>query len=195
MRPWQRKAGRSQSAQREAMGHVSGRSAVISPDGRYRYSLERQLREGVARRIVWVMLNPSKADHYRDDATLRRVIWFSARYGCPCGAIEVVNLYAWRSTPSDGLTAAEALGFDVIGPENDHHILRAFKRAEQSMGMVVFAWGAHELAGARVEAVRALARVAGIERVHCLARTKEGAPSHPLRLRSDLSFQPWEPIT
>lgn len=71
------------------------RGAVISDDGRYRYRLWRTWAPELPR-MAWIMLNPSTADAEVDDPTIRRCVGFAKREGC--GGIEVVNLYAYRST-------------------------------------------------------------------------------------------------
>ena len=48
-------------------------AAVLSPCGRYRYTLERAWAPN-PRYLMWVMLNPSTADATQDDATIRRCI-------------------------------------------------------------------------------------------------------------------------
>ncbi len=63
--------------------------AEISPCGRYRYRLGRAW--GPApRTMMFVMLNPSTADAYEDDPTIRRCVSFAKREGCT--GIDVVNL-------------------------------------------------------------------------------------------------------
>lgn len=62
------------------------RSAVVSPDGRYRYLLERRWGNGPA--IVWVMLNPSMADATVDDPTIRRVVSFSRTAPSHVGGVQ-----------------------------------------------------------------------------------------------------------
>src|SRR5262249_32293760 len=106
------------------------RGAVISGDGRYRYSLTR--RWGRGPRALWIMLNPSRADREVDDPTIRRCIGFSGSWGY--GAMEVVNLYALR-TPEPRLLRRHP---DPVGPENDGWITRASRRATE----IVLAWGA-----------------------------------------------------
>jgi hypothetical protein len=73
----------------------SGRGALLSEDGRYRYRLWR-LWDDLAPVMVWVMLNPSTADADLDDPTIRKCIGFAKanRHG----GIIVVNLFAWRAT-------------------------------------------------------------------------------------------------
>lgn len=55
------------------------RWATVSDCGRYRYTLGRRWAEGSL--LLWLLLNPSTADHRRDDATARVVEGFSRRLG------------------------------------------------------------------------------------------------------------------
>lgn len=74
------------------------RSAVVSDCGRYRYRLDR-IWDTALPAVTFIMLNPSTADASNDDATIRRLAGtngFARRWGC--GALIVVNLYAWRAT-------------------------------------------------------------------------------------------------
>ena len=66
------------------------REAIISPCASYRYRLERSWDDSLPW-ITWVMLNPSTADASVDDATIRRVVGFSRKFGA--GAAWVVNLF------------------------------------------------------------------------------------------------------
>jgi hypothetical protein len=52
-------------------------SALISPDGMYRYKLLRGW--GIGPRVMWIMLNPSTADASVDDRTIERCTMFSVR--------------------------------------------------------------------------------------------------------------------
>ena len=58
--------------------------AVFSPDFLHRYFLRRELRvdlDAQHRRIVFVMLNPSTADHTNNDPTVTRCINFATGWG------------------------------------------------------------------------------------------------------------------
>ena len=61
-----------------------------------------------------IMLNPSTADADQDDSTIRRLIGFAKRWGN--GVLNVVNLYAYRSTDRGALINVS----DPVGPDNDH---------------------------------------------------------------------------
>jgi hypothetical protein len=161
-------------------------SAYITPDGRYRYHLRRQLADDpTAPAMVFIMLNPSTADATTDDATIRRCKGFAEREGY--GALEVVNLFAWRATDPQELRTVP----DPVGPDNDRHILAAATRA----GTVVAGWGAYVLSLGMVGAER-VGWVAGkLERAGvqlcCLGISGAGQPRHPLMLRADAPLQPW----
>ncbi len=143
------------------------RSAVFSSDGLYRYRLIR--RWGSGRTVLFVCHNPSVAGKDIDDPTAVRMMRFAWFWGYD--GVLVGNLGARVSTdPSDLVGIA-----DPIGPENDTHL----EDMSKSASLRIVAWGAGMLS----EDVRARAVLALLSKhgdVHCLARTKEGFPRHPL---------------
>ena len=146
------------------------RAARFDASGAYRYSLTRRWRRG-APRVAFVLLNPSTADGRRDDPTIRRCIGFARQWGF--GALEVVNLFAFRATHPLLLRAAG----HPIGAENDRYLRAAQRRAEK----VIAAWGIHGSWHERdAEVLRLLAR--GGTPVECLGLTKAGHPRHVLYL-------------
>lgn len=124
------------------------------------------------RRIVFVMLNPSTADAFKLDNTVTKCVQFAQRW--QGDILEVVNLFALRSTDPKGL---DVLHIDDIGdgPENDSEIVSACLGASR----VIAAWGNHAWRGDRGERVRELLVGRGLEIEH-LGVTKEGFPLHPL---------------
>lgn len=64
-----------------------------------------RLRRGRCPRCVFVMANPSTADHLVLGPTVRRRVAFARSWGY--GALEVVSAFALRSTDLDGLRAIE----------------------------------------------------------------------------------------
>jgi hypothetical protein len=126
------------------------------------------------------MLNPSTADAERDDPTIRRCIGFSRAWGF--GSAEIVNLFALRATDPGTLR----LHADPIGPGTDDHVRSAAARVE----VVIAAWGAFDFAAARAEQVLSL--LPG-KRLHCLGRTRSGAPRHPLYLPTSARRRPFAP--
>ena len=146
------------------------RTASISPCGLYRYRLGRRWSEG--RQMLFVMLNPSTADASLDDATIRRCIGFARREGC--GAIEVVNLFAFRATNP----AAIATAGDPIGPDNDSTI----EAAARAGGIVVAAWGASVPRAHASRPAKVLRMLQGHGPISTLGLTRAGAPRNPLYL-------------
>ena len=154
-------------------------TAVFSDDRRYRYLLRRRVGES-GKRVLFIMLNPSRADETRNDATIRRCIGFARDWGF--GVLEVVNLFALMSTDPKALLQAD----DPIGPDNDDAILSALKLADT----VVLAWGNHALDHAeRATDVTAMARQA--TQPYCLGLTMKDAPKHPLRLPKTAVLEPF----
>ena len=121
---------------------------------------------------MFVMLNPSTADAWRDDPTIARCKGFAERWGY--ARLEVVNLFALRAThPADLKRLART--HDVIGPRNDAVLRRACRRADR----VVAAWGAHGDLLGRADEVRAMLPHVPWQ---CLGTTKDGHPRHPGRI-------------
>lgn len=161
-------------------GSESG-GAVISECGKYRYRLWREVGPNTESRCLFVMLNPSTADVFLDDPTIRRCRSFAFAFGH--GTLDVVNLFAFRATePNDLMTAPFP-----VGPNNDQHILSAAKDA----ALIVCAWGSHKAARTRGPAVRHMLEDSG-HKLHYLAITPKGIPYHPLYLAGGLKPIAWE---
>lgn len=165
--------------------------ASISPNGVYRWTLGRRWGRKNGRRITWVMLNPSTADHELDDQTIGRCRYYSHAAGFD--ELVVVNHFAYRTSSPDELIAAHRSGEDIAGIDNLTHVFRAIDSAEA----VAFAWGANlrrvEHAGAH-----------GLHLAHhgpdfvdkpvlCLGYTADGSPRHPARLGNDVTLIPYDP--
>lgn len=138
--------------------------------------------------MLWVMLNPSKADAVDDDPTIRKCIGFAKRWGA--GGIEVVNLFAWRATNPRELARV----LDPVGPEND----AVLARVASSSGYLcrVVAWGrAVEHAGHTRGAMRVGRVLALFDRadLSMLGETAGGYPVHPLMQPYRRELRPWRP--
>lgn len=157
---------------------VEWRSAIISSCGAYRYQLVRRL-GGIGPTIVWVMLNPSTADHEQDDPTIRRVLGFSGAWGF--AHVAVVNLFALRSTDPAALLRDPIA---AVGPDNDGYLTWWGHRAPR----VVAAWGSIDR---RLRSRVTSAMCALDARLWCLGETRDGSPRHPLYVRADMRLSPW----
>lgn len=162
MTSWQRSAERTLSGE-----PVDGR-AVFSPCLRYRYVLARRWDASLPV-CAWLMLNPSTADADRDDPTVRRCRRLADAWGF--GAIEVINIFAWRSTDPAGLRRTD----DPVGPRNDPWIRRVAKRCDT----LVCAWGEHGQLKNRDRRVLNLLHQTGVA-PFSLGENASGRPKHPL---------------
>jgi hypothetical protein len=148
--------------------------AASSPCGRYRWWLTR-LWQPRGPRLVFLGLNPSRANGERDDPTLRRLLDFAHDGGY--GGVEVLNLFA-RISPSP--TGLRRCG-DPVGERCDAWIRRrlgslAHHDAPVSLWL---GWGNGGSWRGRDAAVLALLVREGW-RPLCRGRTRSGQPRHPL---------------
>lgn len=159
--------------------------AVFSSCRTYRYRLDRWWSDGDC--VVWVMLNPSTADASINDATIRKCIGFSKRWGY--GRMVVVNLFALRSTDPTAL----ARNTDAVGVQNDFCIAKALESAAE----VVVAWGCQQHMRSEYLRLRPqqlailINKIRPDVEVSCLGWRKDGAPRHPVVLSYDTKRQPW----
>lgn len=156
------------------------RTAVLSPDKIYRYSLTRSWAPELGC-VGFGMLNPSTADHEIDDPTIRRCIHFAHDWGY--GELVVVNAFAFRATDPELLVRTY---LDAVGPDNDAAILAAVARSR----IFVAAWG-NVLATFPDRAVTMRTLLKNI-RLHHLGLTIPGHPRHPLYVKGTTKPQLWE---
>lgn len=150
------------------------RTANISDDGVYRYSLGR-IWQPAKPKVCFVMLNPSTADAHIDDATLRRCIGYAATW--KYGGLYVLNLFALRSRDPNRLKHHP----DPVGPDNK----LVFKTILGASAKVVCAWGDHGKLHNQWK--RAYLWIwASDHKPTALRINKSGMPAHPLYLPQDL---------
>lgn len=147
-------------------------TAAFSPCRAYRYALTR-VWDPERPLAVFVMLNPSTADAFTVDPTIRRCLGFARSWAA--GGLLVLNLFALRSTDPTALYAHP----DPVGPDNDLVIAEWFSTAAALDGPVICAWGVHGALAGRAQRVGQLLRAQGV-RALCLGTTKGGHPRHPL---------------
>lgn len=143
--------------------------AEFSPCRKYRYALWRRWDE-FSNQVMFIGLNPSTADETDNDRTLSRCVQFAKDWGY--GGILMLNAFAIVET--DRIKAMR--NPDRVGPRNDEAL--AFRRTQA--GLIVACWGAD----CPLEREQEVCRLIGGS-IHCLGRTKDGRPKHPLYLRSD----------
>lgn len=164
----------------DALFEDHSRGAVI--DGPYRYTLWRMWTfKPEPALCAWVMLNPSTADAYHNDPTIRRCIAYARAWGYD--GIVVRNLFALRATQPADLLAVH----DPVGPDNDAWLSRW-----DSVRRVVVAWGTGRYPNLRGRWAHVAALLEPLGPV-CLRIARDGQPVHPLYQPSGLVPTPWCP--
>jgi hypothetical protein len=155
--------------------HPQQAGAIFDVTATYRYSLWRMWSANLPR-VVFIMLNPNRADAQHTDPTLRRCLDFATRWGF--GSLEVVNLFAYRTSSPAHLRHVA----DPVGEYNELFVAQAMRRAACS----VAAWGNY---GTLLDRDRVLFELpAWTDALYCLGLTQEGHPRHPLYVRSTTSL-------
>lgn len=155
--------------------------AWISEDKRHRYMLWR-IWDRYKPLMLVAGLNPSTADHEKEDPTSRRIKSFVESWGY--GGYILVNVYAYRATdPKDMFRNA----LDPVGPFNlNAWGLASLKTDEQTL----VGWGGN------AEPSRALALIRHLEQCRktlmCLGHTAKGHPKHPLYIKGETPLIPYD---
>lgn len=150
--------------------------ADFSACGSYRWQLRRRW-EPSRPELLFIGLNPSRADGRRDDPTLRRLLGFARRWGH--GSLTVVNLFA-RISPNP---AALGRCADPIGPANDDWIRRALAEAltGPAPASLWLGWGnGGRWMGRDRQVLELLAAAGASQSLLVLGHTASGQPRHPL---------------
>ncbi|MGY5812033.1 DUF1643 domain-containing protein [Rhizobium sp. LEGMi198b] len=148
------------------------KSAVISDCKLYRYELRRRW-DAALYSLPVCMLNPSTADHEKDDPTIRELTHFAKLWGY--GGLYIVNLWAFRSSsPAEMMASA-----DPKGPGNKRYIEQAFGYARHFNTPMLAAWGNDGAFQARGLWFCEKAAHHFVDLV-CLGLTQNGQPKHPM---------------
>jgi hypothetical protein len=147
-----------------------------SSDGLYRWWYERRWEPGPT--MCFVGLNPSTGDtDGKHRPTLGRVVGWARREGC--GAVVVVNLFAFRATKPAELFAATV---DIVGDRNTE----VTRQRSAASSVTLAAWGGHPMAQKRAIEVAPL-----LSNPQCVGTTKSGAPRHPLYIPAMQALEPF----
>jgi len=155
------------------------RGAAFSRDRQYRYRLWRTW-DSTRPAVLFIMLNPSRADEHRDDPTIRRCINFAHSWGY--GGLYVGNLFAYRSTVPKELLVCE----DPIGKANRRHL----KAMSQCCTAIVCGWGNKPIIDKLQPRIKSLGRL-GLP-LYTIDLSCHEVPKHPLYLRAELGMRRYE---
>lgn len=147
------------------------KTAQISKCNKYRYYLTREWDENLPF-VNFIGLNPSTADGYEDDATIRKCISYAKQWRY--GGIIMTNLFAFRTRHPHEMRLQKEI---AIGDENNEYLIKGKRESKIS----VAAWGNHGFFNDRWKEVADL-----LPDLYCLKMTKQNQPSHPLYLSSEL---------
>jgi hypothetical protein len=164
-------------------GLFERRSAEFSDCRKYRYRLDRVWDEA-SPPLAFGMLNPSTADHERNDATIERCERRARSLGF--GSLIVWNLFAFRATDPRSLKRQ----LDPIGPRNDDFIQSILTECRTRGGGVIVGWGIYGQLFGRHLQVLEMARGLQVD-LMCLGITNSGQPKHPLYISYQKSPFAW----
>lgn len=149
------------------------RTADISKCKLYRYSLTRLWDEKLPM-IMFVGLNPSRADAVKDDRTITRLINFSKSWGY--GGFYMLNLFAYRTPYTKQL-------FKYPYPVDSRNSVKTNLELSyygQIASRIVFCWGTK--GGFECRDVWAIKQ---FPNAYCFRQTRDGHPEHPLYLPAE----------
>ena len=127
---------------------------------------------------MFIGLNPSTADETTDDATIRRCVGFAKAWGY--SALCMTNLFAFRATDPAVMKAHDE------DWDSRCENLNVIQRLASQAGVVIAAWGVH---GVHLDRDQLVSGMLG-GNLHCLGRSKDGHPRHPLYLKADSKPMP-----
>ncbi len=154
---------------------------LFSPDRVYRYVWVKQVLEDNNHPCLFIMLNPSTADEYGPDPTIRRCIRFAQKWNR--GVLVVLNLFALRSTDPQNLKRVT----DPVGPRNDLLIHALTQQVQHA----ICAWGNHGSLNGRSAQVMTSLQSSCVLLSH-LGLNDSGEPKHPLYLPNSRELSPFD---
>lgn len=153
-------------------------TAVI--EGMHRYSLSRTWDNNKAA-VMFIGVNPSRADATYNDATIIRCINFAKSWGY--GSLWFGNLYSYRTPyPTELVLNLET----ACNDKTDYELGLMIQKSDR----VICAWGSWTFEGfkERARMVHDLVRMLH-KNPYCLGTNKDGQPKHPLYLASTTQMQ------
>ena len=139
--------------------------------GKHRYLLTRNLLPDSNKTVLFIMLNPSKANEEDNDPTIKRCMDFARLWGY--GLLKVVNLFSYIETDADKLK--EHPQCELFDDKTNEYI----KDSVIGSDKIIVAWG-NNVIKIGVDRVLELAEMIKGKSVFCLSKNKSGQPKHPL---------------
>jgi hypothetical protein len=143
--------------------------ALFSEDRKYRFVLWRIWDEGLSK-VMFIGLNPSTANEYSDDPTIRRVKSMVKNWGY--GGIYMLNLFTYVTAYPKELKLCS----DPLYKADEYLKLYALKCER-----IIAAWGSF-----KENKERAIEVLKFLPNCEALAINKDGSPKHPLYIKNDV---------
>jgi hypothetical protein len=154
--------------------------AVFNKEKTHRYALWRRWDSSLPM-VMFIGLNPSRANEHYNDPTITRCVDFAVRWGY--GGMFFGNLFGFRSPfPADLVRTMKES--DAVGEENDANLQAMAALSDK----VVFAWGSWPFIIERTQIVRNM-----FPEAFCFGYNKGGWPKHPLYLKKTSQLIPYKP--
>ena len=167
---------------------------MFSQCGSYRWILKRELLSG-KKTVVFIGLNPSKANSFNNDRTLVRIINFCSRWEYK--NIYVINLFGLISKSPQVLSKSK----DPIGLNNDLITLIALRFWQKNTNCDLWlGWGDKgQLNGRNREVIKIIKNLSKLkssennypDRILSLGLSKKGNPLHPLYIPNKSFLRPF----
>jgi len=157
--------------------------AVFSPCGQARFVLTRQwCFEEPVKTIMWIGMNPSIADMFVDDPTVKKEIGFSQRWGF--GKYVKTNVTPYRSTDPKNIC------FKAVNQFAYENLVMILNWARE-VDCVVACWGNNTKL---VEWANQVYQALLIQKtqIYCLGVNGNGSPKHPLYLKNESKLIKYE---
>lgn len=152
---------------------IMEKGAYISEDLQHRYRLWR-IWDKDKPSVMFIMLNPSTADHKDDDPTIRRCINYAKAWGY--GSLYVGNLYSFRTSSPKELRSSDNYHMTI---KNFQHLKEMAQECEE----VICAWGNDQ-----GRPIYIFGRFPA-RKLRYLKLSQKGIPMHPLYLKKELTPQ------
>ena len=160
----------------------------------YRWILKRELLCG-KKTLVFIGLNPSKANSVYNDRTLTRIINFGSRWNYR--NIYVINLFGLISKSPTQLSKS----FDPVGNKNDLITLKVLEFWKKNINCDLWlGWGdSGKLYRRDIVVLKLIKNLSNIKsnknnhskRVLTLGFSKKGSPRHPLYMSNESFLKPF----
>jgi len=180
----------------DANAQYAHKSAELSDCGLYRYLLTRRWKESGPyddekhrissdTSLLWIMLNPSKADAEINDPTVKNVVAFSKLWSFD--AATIVNLFALRTPyPAALKQARRTYGQEYVIGKANKAMLTFMIRSHKNL---VFAWSRH---ASEADSDYVRSEAAAFDRTPmCLGHNKNGTAKHPLMVSHSTVLVPY----